>query len=288
MAALLGAGGPACVDGQANLTVVNGTSGTLTGLWVRKDFGSESWATNYILGKSLEPGLSYTVRGIEDRESYEVQAQDDEGFLYQSATVRLSFDDETVTLSDADLVAGDARLVVENRTGQTWTTLYVRPQSDAKWGGSRIASAVPAGGSAGVLVPVGGRYDLRVEAGRDAAWEVAGNAVAGRELTVEVTMEDALTEGRLTVVNEIDFGNGGDNSLIAVFVSELGSGAWSPDLLQATIANDAAMDFPVHPGTWEVKVVDVAGNTYQRTSDPITAGFSAEVTFLVTDQVASP
>lgn len=285
---LLPAAAPACIDGEADLTVVNGTAGTWVGLWVREAHSSDSWGTNHILGKSLEPGLAFTVRDIPDRDRYEVQAEDDDGFVYQSDSIRISFDDESITLSDADLVAGDARLVVDNRTGMTWTALYVRERGAAEWGASRLAAPVPGAGSAGVLVPVRERYEVRAEAETAAAWEVETDFVQTRELTLTVTADDQIKLGRLRVVNGIDFGNGGDNSIIAVFIAEAGSGTWSADLLQDSIPNDGVRDFEVHPGAWDVKVVDVAGNTYQRSSDPVTAGFSAEVIFLVSDQVASP
>jgi len=270
---------PACGfvgDGEADITVVNQTSGTIITLQFKNDRDS-SWSIDQLRGIDLQPSQTFVIRDVGDTDYYDIQATDEEGFTYTVTRVRVSFSDETVTLSDGDITAGPGELTIINDTDVAWDALYIKDGNADAWGGSILGPAVQPGTSLSVPRDINERFSLRAEGGDQQVFEVLNVRMNSKSKELSVASATLVTIGEVTVANGIDYGNGGDNSIMAVFLRRAGTQDWGPDLLVGSIGNTQSEPFEVEPGVYDLKVVDVSGKTYQRFNLDVVAGWPVEV-----------
>lgn len=273
-------------DQEADIEVINSTGATLVTLQFKRS-RDNAWGIDELRGLTIAPGDSFVIRDVEESETFDIRASDVDGFEY-ALDVHVSHRDESVTMRASDLVGGVGELWLRNETGSNWNAVHVTDRNAPSWGSS--LSKGPIGPGVSIVVPreIWRTFNVRIVGTDNAVYELIDLPMNAKTKVVPVGDVHRVTDGRISVVNAIDYGNGGDNSLIAVFFRASGTSNWGADQLPGAVANGQEAEFELAPATYDVRVVDVSGQTYQQLGLAVIAGWPLEVRVVVGDAVPQP
>jgi hypothetical protein len=180
-------------------------------------------------------------------------------------------------------------LFIQNDTGQTWTALYVVSSGSTSWGSNELfgGEVVDTGREIRTGSWYTGSYDVRAEATSGNAWELLKVSVrqdTSVSLSSSHQVSVAPTKGTLRITNKIDYGDGGDYTIVEFYITPDDSNTWGSNLLSSSIAFNQSRSFEADPGTWDTRAVDASSNVYKKQNNlVISNGLTTDISITELD-----
>ncbi len=254
------------------------------------DPSDEPWGEDLLGEEILAPGESFTAE-IEPG-TWDIQIVDVDGDTYTLWQVDIGADgyEWNVTLDDIDSDWGDSEVmeprIIEAGEGTGWVSIvndlqgydiyyvYVSPMDSDDWGGDMLGSEILYQNDELIVWVDPGTYDIQIvdeDGDTYTKWEVEVDAT-GFEWWVTLDDLDMITDAGdmgavmleagegtapVTIINDL-----GAWDIYYVYVDASDS-PWGEDRLGSDILTaDSRITVWVDPGTYDMKVEDVDGDTY--------------------------